>query len=133
MLIELQNLLRTVHVDQEALSTLTQESLEKAQSIQRLEDAAVQLYKALQAGRDTGDILNPLETKTLIDIIVDMAATMERLHEYQTFNAQFCKRLFDFLSIMFVAQVGILRLGNKSLISQGSPSQNCCLVIHLVS
>jgi len=45
---------RTVHVDQEALATLTQESLEKTQSIQHLEAAAVQLYKALQAGRDTG-------------------------------------------------------------------------------
>jgi hypothetical protein len=45
---------RTVHVDQEALATLTQESLEKTQSIQHLEEAAVQLYKALQAGRDTG-------------------------------------------------------------------------------
>jgi len=43
-----------VHVDQEALMTLTQESLEKSQSITRLEEAAVQLYKALQAGRDTG-------------------------------------------------------------------------------
>lgn len=56
LLSELQNLLRTVHVDQDALTTLTQESLEKAKSIQRLEVAAVQLYKALQAGRDTGDI-----------------------------------------------------------------------------
>jgi hypothetical protein len=55
LLTELQNLLRTVHVDQKALTTLTQESLEKSQSIQRLEVAAVQLYKALQAGQDTGD------------------------------------------------------------------------------
>jgi len=57
LLAELQNLLRTVHVDQQALTTLTQESLEKAQSIHRLEEAAVQLYKALQAGRDTGKII----------------------------------------------------------------------------
>jgi exocyst complex component 1 len=62
--------------------------LEKAQSIQRLEESAAELYKALQAGRDT-----------------DMAATMERLQEYRTHNAQFCKRMFDFLSIMFTAQV----------------------------
>jgi hypothetical protein len=34
--------------------TLTQGSLEKANSIQRLEEAATELYKALQAGRDTG-------------------------------------------------------------------------------
>lgn len=43
---------------------LTQESLEKTASIERLEGAAAELYKALQAGRDR-----------------DMAATMERLDE----------------------------------------------------
>ena len=30
---------------------------------------------------------------------------MERLDEYRTHNAQFCKRMLDFLSIMFTAQV----------------------------
>jgi hypothetical protein len=37
-----------------------------------------------------------------------MAATMERLDEYRTHNAQFCKRIFDYLSIMCVAQVNRL-------------------------
>ncbi|EEB87440.1 hypothetical protein MPER_15204, partial [Moniliophthora perniciosa FA553] len=50
---ELENLLQTVQVDREVLLTLTQESLEKSTSIQRLEEAAAELYKALQAGRDT--------------------------------------------------------------------------------
>ena len=67
---------------------LTQESLEKTASIERLEGAAAELYKALQAGRDR-----------------DMAATMERLDEYRTHNQQFCKRVYDYLSIIFVAQV----------------------------
>lgn len=35
----------------------------------------------------------------------DMAATMERLDEYKKYNAQFCKRILDYLSIMFTAQV----------------------------
>lgn len=35
--------------------TLTQESLEKTSGIERLELAATELYKALQAGRDTGE------------------------------------------------------------------------------
>ena len=49
-------------------------------------------------------------TYSFIFIVVDMAATMERLQEYRTHNSQFCKRLFDFLSIMFTAQVSrILR------------------------
>ncbi|KAF7967554.1 hypothetical protein HWV62_33929 [Athelia sp. TMB] len=87
LLKELQNLLQTVHVDREALMTLSQESLEKTSGIQRLEEAATELYKALQAGRDT-----------------EMAATMERLDEYRTHNSQFCKRIYDFLSIMTTAQ-----------------------------
>lgn len=34
---------------------LAQESLEKPASIHRLEEAAAELYKALQAGRDRGE------------------------------------------------------------------------------
>lgn len=37
-----------------------------------------------------------------------MAATMERLDEYRTHNAQFCKRVFDYLSIVCIAQVNCL-------------------------
>ncbi|KAH9948238.1 exocyst complex component Sec3-domain-containing protein [Amylocystis lapponica] len=88
---ELEELLQTVQVDKEALLALTQESLEKPASLARLEGAATELYKALQAGRDR-----------------DMAATMERLDEYRTHNSQFCKRLLDYLSIMFTAQSKLL-------------------------
>jgi hypothetical protein len=109
---------QTVQVDSDALITLTQESLEKSQSISRLEQAAAELYKALQAGRDTGETYLLLSVMDLNDpvylmviypdeylVCVDMAATMERLQEYRTHNSQFCKRLHDFLSIMFTAQV----------------------------
>lgn len=103
----LTTLKRTVHVDQDVLVTLTQESLEKSQSITRLEESAAELYKALQAGRDTGSQIYALLRLSLTSICVpDMAATMERLQDYKTHNSQFCKRIFDFLSIMFVAQVG---------------------------
>lgn len=102
LLDELEQLLQTVQVDREALLTLTQESLEKSASIERLEGAATQLYKALQASRDR-----------------DMAATMERLEEYKTHNAQFCKRLFDFLSIMFTAQSKLLLGDNDAVIKSG--------------
>lgn len=37
-----------------------------------------------------------------------MAATMERLQEYKTHNSQFCKRIFDYLTIMFTAQSKML-------------------------
>ncbi|KAH7930560.1 hypothetical protein BV22DRAFT_1101736 [Leucogyrophana mollusca] len=108
LLSELENLLQTVQVDREALMTLTQESLEKPSSIQKLEEAATELYKALQAGHDT-----------------EMAATMERLDEYRTYNAQFCKRIFDFLSIMAVAQSKLILEGNDGLnkpAGRGRPS-----------
>lgn len=106
LLSELENLLQTVQVDREVLVTLTQESLEKASGIQKLETAATELYKALQAGQDT-----------------DMAATMERLDEYRTHNAQFCKRVYDYLSIMSVAQAEIILDGNNGITkpSRGRP------------
>lgn len=85
LLTELEKLLQTAHVDTDVLYVLTQVSLESG--IEQLEDAAAELYKALQAGRDT-----------------DMAATMERLDEYRTHNSQFCTRLLDFLPIMFKFQ-----------------------------
>jgi exocyst complex component 1 len=37
---------------------LAQESLEKTQSIERIEGAVAELYKALQAGRDRGEKYN---------------------------------------------------------------------------
>ncbi|KAJ3771437.1 exocyst complex component Sec3-domain-containing protein [Lentinula raphanica] len=91
LLAELENLLQTVHVDTETLLVLTQGSLEKPEKIADLEEAASHLYRAMLAGRDT-----------------DMAATMERLQEYKTHNAQFCKRIFDYLTIMFTVQSKML-------------------------
>lgn len=45
-----------MNVDQDALITLHKESLENPRSMQNLEESAAELYKALQAGRDTGKI-----------------------------------------------------------------------------
>jgi hypothetical protein len=45
---------RTVQVGREALITLTQGSLRDTEGIQLLEEAAAELYKALQASRDRG-------------------------------------------------------------------------------
>jgi hypothetical protein len=91
-------------VDREVLVTLTQESLDKSKSIQKLEEAAAELYKALQAGRDRG--LYTCQTYNRVaQCFPDIAATMERLGEYRTYNSQFCKRILDYLTIMFTAQV----------------------------
>ncbi|KAI6047739.1 exocyst complex component Sec3-domain-containing protein [Pisolithus marmoratus] len=100
LLNELENLLQTVQVSDEALHTLAQESLEKSPGIQRLEEAATELYKALQASQDTGK---------------EMAATMERLNEYRTHNTQFCKRVLDYLSVMVVAKSQPILEGNNGV------------------
>ncbi|KAJ8083824.1 hypothetical protein AAF712_000742 [Marasmius tenuissimus] len=112
LLAELENLVKTVQVDRDVLIILTQESLEKTTSITRLEEAAAELYKALQAGRDT-----------------DMAATMERLSEYKTHNSQFCKRILDFLTIMFTAQAKLL-LGDNNGLTPGSARTKPTIIPH---
>ncbi|KAG9013462.1 hypothetical protein FRB94_002536 [Tulasnella sp. JGI-2019a] len=87
LLNELEQVLKTVDVDQRALIALTQEHLDNQGGIERLEQAAAELYKALMAGKESG-----------------MAAGMERLDEYRTHNTQFCKRLWDYLQIAFKYQ-----------------------------
>ena len=37
-----------------------------------------------------------------------MAAANERVGEYQRYSTQFCKRLFDFLAVIFRFQVRLL-------------------------
>lgn len=48
-----------------------------------------------------------------------MAATMERLEEYRTHNSQFCKRMLDFLTIMFTAQANLLLEQNNGVAPLG--------------
>ena len=48
-----------------------------------------------------------------------MAATMERLDEYRGYNAQFCKRVLDYLSIVFTAQ-GKMLLGDDNGVSKSA-------------
>lgn len=105
-----------MQVDSDALVTLAQESLEQSQSISKLELAASELYKALQAGK-----IRVRRSQSLwvlaFNVTLDIAATMERLQEYRTHNAQFCRRIHDFLTIMFTAQVTCAEmLGSDELI-----------------
>ncbi|GAA5888974.1 hypothetical protein JCM5296_002762 [Sporobolomyces johnsonii] len=91
LLAELDKLMSTIHIPETDLTALSQESLENPQGIEKLERAAVTLYKALLSTRDTA--------------VGDMAAASERIGEYRTKASQFCKRVFDFLSIMFKFQI----------------------------
>lgn len=53
LLAELDNLMETIHIPENDLLALSQESLENPKGIERLEKAAVSLYKALLSTRDT--------------------------------------------------------------------------------
>lgn len=52
-----------------------------------------------------------------------MAATMERLQEYRSYNSQFCQRILDFLSIMFTAQGNLLLGDSNGLATPGDRSR----------
>lgn len=58
-----------------------------------------------------------------------MAATMERLDEYRTHNNQFCKRLLDFLTIMFTAQSNIL-LGESNGLTTSNEKGRLIILDH---
>lgn len=59
---------QTVHVNRDTLLTLTQESLEKTSGIQRLEEAAAELYKALLAGQDNGNTINIMPSSLITNV-----------------------------------------------------------------
>lgn len=84
---------------------LTNQSLEKRSGLVRLEEAATELYKALIAGKDTGRCKAVAMACPNSPNSTDMAATMERLDEYRTYNTQFCQRILDFLPMMMSYQV----------------------------
>jgi hypothetical protein len=95
----------TVQVDREVLLLLTNQGLGKRDELSRLEVAATELYKALQAGKDTGKSLQGFGAYPTAKINIDMAASMQRLDEYRTYNHQLCSRTFDFVSMMITYQV----------------------------
>ncbi|KAM0792567.1 hypothetical protein ACM66B_005230 [Microbotryomycetes sp. NB124-2] len=88
LLAEIDNLMSTIHIPEEDLVALSQESLESQQGVERLEKAVVSVYKALLSTRDR-----------------DMAAANEHVAEYRAKAAQFAKRTFEFLTIMFKFQI----------------------------
>ena len=52
----------------------------------------------------------------------EMSAASERVEEYRVKASQFCKRLFDFLAIMFKFQVDQLTNGPSSVVKLSKPS-----------
>ncbi|SCV68918.1 BQ2448_1938 [Microbotryum intermedium] len=103
LLSEIDNLMSTIHIPEEDLAALAQESLESTSGIERLEKAAVSLYKALLSTRDT-----------------EMLVASERVAEYRATATRFSKRVLDFLTIMFKFQVdGVLHPKDVKMKKEG--------------
>ncbi|KDE03286.1 hypothetical protein MVLG_06216 [Microbotryum lychnidis-dioicae p1A1 Lamole] len=103
LLFEIDKLMSTIHISEEDLAALAQESLESTSGIERLERAAVSLYKALLSTRDT-----------------EMLVASERVAEYRATATRFSKRVLDFLTIMFKFQVdGVLHPKDPKVKKEG--------------
>ena len=120
------NLQETIHIPEIDLMALSQESLENPKGIERLERAAVSLYKAILSTRDSGQSrFSSCDTETndrRDPAMGEMSAASERVEEYRFKASQFCKRLFDFLAIMFKFQVDQLTNGPSSVVKLSKPS-----------
>ncbi|SDA04161.1 BZ3500_MvSof-1268-A1-R1_C044g00125 [Microbotryum saponariae] len=104
LLSEIDKLMSTIHIPEEDLAALAQESLESTSGIERLERAAVSLYKALLSTRDT-----------------EMLVASERVAEYRATATRFSKRVLDFLTIMFKFQVdGVLHPKDPKMKKDGT-------------
>jgi archaellum component FlaC len=107
LLDELQQLLQIAEVPPEDLRVLVHESPSSAKGVQVLERAAASLYKALQAGMDSGTSHVCLQLSLEFadhTANAEVQASIHRLREYQDASAQFCKRLIDYLEITFQHQ-----------------------------
>lgn len=102
----------TINIPESDLFALEQENLDSQTGIDRLEKAAVSLYKAILSTRDSGQSLkyrcdNQLKYFACI-AMGDMAAANERVADYEQYSSKFSKRLLEFLTVMFKYQVSLL-------------------------
>lgn len=91
---EIENLINTINVDQDAIHTLSVGRLENPDGVAQLEAAAASLYKSMLQARRDGDGGGG----------ADMAAAAERLAEYEAISSRFCKRVLDYLNVTFNAE-----------------------------
>lgn len=122
LITEIENLLDTIHLDEEVLEALHHAPLDNDEGISLLENAAAALYKSvLQAKRD-----DEMDGRNANDhgVNAEMAATTERLEEYTFHSAQFCKRLLEFLEKTFQNEVHLLLTDANRLKSLSSSQPN---------
>ncbi|CCF54677.1 hypothetical protein NDA11_006208 [Ustilago hordei] len=92
---EIENLINTINVDEDAIHTLSAGRLENPDGVARLETAAASLYKSMLQARRDGDGGGGG---------ADMAAAAERLADHEAISSRFCKRVLDYLNITFSAE-----------------------------
>ncbi|SPO21773.1 related to Exocyst complex component Sec3 [Ustilago trichophora] len=90
---EIENLINTINVDEDAIHALSAGRLENPDGVARLELAAASLYKSMLQARRDGDGGG-----------ADMAAAAERLADHEAISSRFCKRVLDYLNVTFNAE-----------------------------
>ncbi|CBQ70510.1 related to Exocyst complex component Sec3 [Sporisorium reilianum SRZ2] len=90
LMTEIENLINTINVDEDAIHTLSAGRLENPEGVAQLEYAAASLYKSMLQARRDGD-----------DGGADMAAAAERLADHEAISSRFCKRVLDYLNVTF--------------------------------
>lgn len=90
LMTEIENLINTINVDEDAIHTLSAGRLENPEGVAQLEYAAASLYKSMLQARRDGDGGG-----------ADMAAAAERLADREAISSRFCKRVLDYLNVTF--------------------------------
>lgn len=100
---------QTVHIPSPVIDSLVQEPLDSQKGISNLEKSITSLYKAILSVQDLSHVA---------------AASDDSVDKYTRDAKQFCKRVYEFLVVMFKYQVilSFLRLHvptNRQLIATG--------------
>lgn len=93
LMAEIEMLINTINVDEDAIHSLTAGRLESPEGVAQLEMAAASLYKSMLQARRDGDGGG-----------ADMAAAAERLADHEAISSRFCKRVLDYLNVTFHAE-----------------------------
>ncbi|KAH9818614.1 exocyst complex component Sec3-domain-containing protein [Melampsora americana] len=88
LLEEIEELMQTVHIPRDVLDSLVREPLDKPEAVHNLEKSITMLYKAILSVRDMGNA-------------AAVAASDDPVDEYKRDAKQFCKRVYEFLAVMF--------------------------------
>ncbi|OAV98595.1 hypothetical protein PTTG_01780 [Puccinia triticina 1-1 BBBD Race 1] len=96
LLEEIEDIMQTIRIPDTALDALTQEPLDSQKGIDQLEKAATSLYKAILSVRDMNNVA------------AVAAASDDKVEQYKRNAQQFCKRVYEFLIVMFKYQAGLI-------------------------